>query len=213
MLVLLVFVVFVAVRMLMRRKGRNRKHGYQGARDALGKPHGEGKLIARNGDVYEGTFEHGVFRGQGKYVFQAGGWYEGAFENGLFEGDGVEVYANGAHYTGQFRQGVRHGQGEMVYETGSSYKGAWKHGKKDGEGVFYIAGSQGQGSKGVYTGAFRAGMRHGQGTMKYLDRKEVGEFRDGKAFNVVITEKQTPAKELEAKPVIPEKIRSRWKEQ
>lgn len=53
---------------------------------------GEGKETFKNGDVYEGGFENGVYEGHGKHTFtldKVTYTYEGAFKKGKYDGEGV----------------------------------------------------------------------------------------------------------------------------
>ena len=88
---------------------------YLGSR-RYGHPHGSGKIIELNGDVYDGTFVLGLSQGQGRMHFQNGDRYEGSWLGGRMDGEGTMVYAKtGNTYVGGFKAGRRHGRGRMEY--------------------------------------------------------------------------------------------------
>lgn len=76
--------------------------------------HGEGHLIASNGDEYRGNFDRGIF-----------------------DGKGTMVYADsGNTYSGDWQDGKHHGQGTYTeLATGNVFEGGWKEGKRHGSFV------------------------------------------------------------------------------
>lgn len=60
----------------VNRNGELEKYTYTGCIDGDAKPHGEGKAIYSNGDVFEGTFNHGV-KIRGKRTYRDGYTVEG----------------------------------------------------------------------------------------------------------------------------------------
>ena len=86
---------------------------YQG--QVLGaKYHGQGHLIALNGDEYRGHFRDGLKEGKGKMIY--------AMTGNIYEGDWLE--------------GEQHGYGKLTeIATGNVFEGGWKHGKKHGQFV------------------------------------------------------------------------------
>ena len=76
--------------------------------------HGEGHLIAMNGDEYIGAFLAGLKSGQGKIIYAH----------------------TGNTYEGQWAEDQHHGQGILTEaKTGNVFEGGWKHGKKSGQFV------------------------------------------------------------------------------
>jgi len=99
---------------------------------ADGRPHGEGRLESRSGEIYDGTFKHGVRDGQGMLVSNDGSRYEGAFRDGQPSGDGRLALNTGEIYVGAFAAGKRHGHGRTTLPGGTSYDSAWSMGKELG---------------------------------------------------------------------------------
>lgn len=54
----------------------------------------EGKLIYRNGNIYEGMLDDGVQNGFGKMTFSSGNIYTGNFVNNKMDGIGLMIYNN-----------------------------------------------------------------------------------------------------------------------
>ena len=97
-------------------------------------------------------------------------------------------------YKGQYKEGYFHGKGEFISPDGRSYKGGFQKGKFHGEGTrIYLANHEvGDPSKMnigkhgslyrpfKYVGNWRHGIRHGKGTLFYLDgSKKEGLFQNG----------------------------------
>ncbi|KAI9882669.1 MAG: hypothetical protein M1823_005584 [Watsoniomyces obsoletus] len=90
-------------------------HYFRGPRK-YGSPHGIGKMIELNGDVYEGNFVLGKYQGEGRMLYQNSDIYEGGWHSGKMHGQGTFVYGKtGNTYVGGFRHGRRHGKGRMEY--------------------------------------------------------------------------------------------------
>lgn len=177
----MVFVAFKIVTIFFFQEGNK----YTGPRDSAGLAHGQGRLVAANGDQYEGGFKHGKFDGEGVYRFKrSAGVYKGEFKDGKFHGRGKESYHNGSHYDGEYRNGERNGKGLMVYRNGSSYEGEWVKGMKEGKGKMDFAGKDGKTIEQTYIGEFKNGKRHGRGKLRTKTHRVEGEFRDGKPYEV-----------------------------
>ena len=54
----------------------------------------EGKLICRDGTIYEGQFDDGKYHGIGKIIYPSGNSYEGNFEKDKVKGFGKMIYKN-----------------------------------------------------------------------------------------------------------------------
>ena len=61
---------------------------------------GYGKIIYRNGDIYEGDFINNCFEGKDKYTFTNSSIYEGDFINDKRHGIGKLVFKNGVFMKG-----------------------------------------------------------------------------------------------------------------
>merc|ERR1712071_455244 len=86
---------------------------YEGDRNDDGERHGDGKATFRNGDTFEGSYEHGLRHGRGAYM-----------------------WANGnAKYEGEYYRGKRNGAGRMYYPDGSMYEGNWNDNQRNGAGM------------------------------------------------------------------------------
>lgn len=70
-----------------------------------GEPHGQGTMVMRNGDRYEGQFANGLFEGRGVYVWQNGDRFEGSFRAGEMHGSGRFTLASGQVTTGEWDMG------------------------------------------------------------------------------------------------------------
>lgn len=123
---------------------------YTGELDDEHQPHQYGKAWFGNGDMYVGTWEHGLFHGRGLWR-KAGGPMEG-----------------GSEYLGGFRQGLRHGSGKFTGEGWVKYVGGWNQGKYHGRGMLSIRGE-------VYIGDIDNGKFHGFGRLTYSG----GSFHEG----------------------------------
>lgn len=127
-----------------------------------GMPHGKGKFIWKNGDVYEGDWVNNEITGKGKFTWKNGDVYEGDFINAIRSGNGKlssgyvpkeKVISIGGsegyytfEYTGEFKNDNYHGQGSLKYmpspdkmftEKPYTYIGEFKNGVIDGYGTVY----------------------------------------------------------------------------
>lgn len=90
---------------------------YTGEKNHLDLPHGKGKLIRENGDVYEGDFVNGSFHGKGKYIWNS------AARDPLF----AQMYNDLREYEGDYVNGERHGYGKMKLHDTWTYEGEFKN--------------------------------------------------------------------------------------
>ena len=79
-------------------------------------PHGEGKKVYKNGDVYEGEFLHGLRSGVGLLSLANGDTYEGVFEKDMMHGHGTHcsALASVGTWIGPMACNARHGEGQLV---------------------------------------------------------------------------------------------------
>lgn len=52
---------------------------YSGGVDSKGKPHGHGEARFKDGNIYDGSFNHGVAEGEGRYIYTDGNYWKGTF--------------------------------------------------------------------------------------------------------------------------------------
>lgn len=94
---------------------------------------GDGKFVAKYGDVIEGYFERNyIIKGKGS--FEYGDTYEGEFKDNDFHGWGKRTYEDGSIYEGGFKEGWFHGQGKYTSEDGQVYEGAFVDDQAHGQG-------------------------------------------------------------------------------
>ncbi len=160
-----------------RRRGKSRRvqrggaerHGeYRGYFNEDGVPHGQGKMIYANGDVYEGSWLNGIKQGKGKMIDADGDVYEGDWVNGKHHGHGFFGFSDGEGgfdetYNGQWENDKMHGRGIYRYPSGDVYDGNWADDKKNGEGKMTYANGD------VYEGSWNDDFMHGPGKMTYAN--------------------------------------------
>jgi hypothetical protein len=141
-----------------------------------GKPEGFGRWVGGKGrEEYWGNWSAGLPHGDGLYRLDDGG-YRGPWHAGKKHGRGTCIaeglpepcsYENGERYeyVGQLRKGVPHGKGDKVFRSSPSlfgggfprgYSGYWKDGVYHGQGTLTGNGVR-------YVGEFRSGKKHGRG--------------------------------------------------
>ena len=106
---------------------------YWGAQ-RFNQPHGQGYMVTKERDVFEGQFVDGQFTGTGRMTGYDGAVYEGEFRQWMFEGQGRLRLPNGDEYQGGFQRGVYEGQGTLKYARPRSdgktqESGMWRQGK------------------------------------------------------------------------------------
>jgi hypothetical protein len=89
-----------------------------------------GKMIYENGDVYDGEWE-GDQRKLGKMIYENGDVYDGEWRGDWMDndkyGDGKMIYQNGDVYDGEWKFGTKYGHGKMIYKNGEVYEGKWEN--------------------------------------------------------------------------------------
>ncbi|RNE96794.1 hypothetical protein TraAM80_09630 [Trypanosoma rangeli] len=141
---------------------------YVGSLDEHSMFHGEGVLYSAMGFRYEGNFVHGSMEGEGQIVWNNGISYQGEFHDNSPNGKGIFTWSNGDKYVGDVKNGVRHGNGEMSTARGL-YTGFWVSGKRHGKG------HQTYGGESFYDGEWAGDKRHGRGKLVYPN----GDVYDG----------------------------------
>lgn len=159
-------------------------------------PHGVGKAVYDDGDVYEGEWEDGRFNGKGKLTYSDGGVYEGEWKDGSFNGKGKLTYPNGVVYEGEFKNGNFDGEGKLTFSDGKVYEGEFEYNYINGkgkltfpdggvyEGEFDHAHRNGEGKEtnpdgSIYEGEWKYDERHGKGKETFSNGTVYeGEFKD-----------------------------------
>lgn len=93
-----------------------------------GRPHGQGRLEKRSGEVLEGEWAAGRLNGQGVVVEADGTRTEARFVDGRAEGEGRQVKPDGSIYRGAFRAGLRDGEATVRLPGGTTYASQWRAG-------------------------------------------------------------------------------------
>ena len=143
---------------------------------------GQGKLISKSGDVFEGVFDDE--KAVGKILYPDGAFYEGEIdsESGSYNGKGKFYYANGSISDGNFKNGEAHGE-TIFTGKGFKYEGTVLDNKYHGIGKYiYPDGS-------VYEGTYNEGKMHGYGKFTYppdnnFYSKYEGEYKNGKVTGI-----------------------------
>ena len=138
---------------------------------------GDGQLLLKNGDRYDGCIERNNPNGFGKLTYGNGEVFEGHFENGRRHGRGMLTLSNGDVLTGKWlddkhvrddqldfcagverrediskcpkRNGRSHGRCLVTYRNGDTYDGKFRDGFKHGYGTCKLADN----GSGVYYSA------------------------------------------------------------
>jgi hypothetical protein len=117
----------------------------------------------------ERRYANGVPAGRVKDVFKNGQIYEGEFDhkNNRYNGYGVLSYPNGSRYEGNLSDGYREGAGVMYLKDGSQIKSNWK--ANDISGVAQYADANGN----TYTGPFKGELPDGAGEIVMKDGQKI----------------------------------------
>jgi len=141
------------------------------------KREGWGKEVHKDGTSFEGFYTNGQRHGKGSMTWFDSSKYEGDFENGRASGEGKLQRADGSHYEGQFYNDCMQGEGLMKWPDGVKYQGQFIRNQRDGNGRMEWAGGKWR----SYTGQWRSGMQHGEGTLVSHDALSyLGVFYEGK---------------------------------
>lgn len=95
---------------------------------AEGRPHGQGRLERRSGEVLEGEWAAGRLHGKGVRIDADGTRTEAVFVAGRAEGPGRQTTPDGTIYEGGFRNGLRHGEATVRLPGGTAYASRWRAG-------------------------------------------------------------------------------------
>ena len=126
-----------------------------------GRKNGKGKIVYKDGAIYDGDWLNDNRHGRGKYVFQKY-VYEGDWLNDKANGKGKIVSKDGNIYEGDWLNNNRHGKGKYVFKDGNIYEGDWLNDKANGKGKMLFKGH-------LYEGSFLNNNIHGKGKAVYKD--------------------------------------------
>ena len=152
-------------------------HTYKG-QFAEGLMHGSGVYTWADGITYTGNFTQNKVTGKGSYKWPDGSTYDGDVFNGLRHGMGTfRCPGNKMAYSGEWHMGTRQGKGRMDYDSEgrSFYEGDWINNMRHGWGI------RGYPSGNLYQGMWFNNMRHGEGTMQWLNCRQLytGQWENG----------------------------------
>ncbi|XP_029126592.1 protein ACCUMULATION AND REPLICATION OF CHLOROPLASTS 3 isoform X2 [Cajanus cajan] len=108
------------------------------------------------GGRYKGRCQGGLPEGKGRLVLRDGSIYDGLWRYGKRSGPGTFYFKNGDMFQGSWRDDVIHGKGWFYFHTGDRWFANFWKGKANGEGRFYTK------SGDAFFGNFKDGWRHGQ---------------------------------------------------
>ena len=88
-------------------------------------------IVTDNGSLYIGAILNKMPNGAGKIIYKNGDIYEGEWENGKQSknGKGRITYENGDIYEGEWKDSKRDGNGKYTYKNGDICEGLWENGQ------------------------------------------------------------------------------------
>lgn len=114
----------------------------------------------KNGIIYEGQIENGIFHGKGKLTLPNGLIIESDFYENKIGNQMKITYSDGSVYEGDIRGMKREGEGTFLKKN-MKYEGNWKNNTYHGSGVLEYY------NEWKYQGQFVEGKKNGQGTTTY----------------------------------------------
>eukprot|EP01125_Pyxidicula_operculata_P001690 TRINITY_DN1151_c1_g4_i1.p1 TRINITY_DN1151_c1_g4~~TRINITY_DN1151_c1_g4_i1.p1 ORF type:complete len:952 (+),score=251.93 TRINITY_DN1151_c1_g4_i1:26-2881(+) len=139
-----------------------------------GKRNGKGKETTPE-YVYDGNWEDNLYHGKGTWLSNTLGKYRGYWSRGSKHGYGTYTYPNGDEFTGEWSKDKKEGGiSTYTWADGTNYKGHWLNDEPHGEGEFRFS------TDTYYTGGWRQGLFHGQGTLATPQGVFSGEWSTGK---------------------------------
>ena len=149
---------------------------YEGETNSLNQRHGLGKLQEPNSTKI-GLWRNDKFSGWGRIIKKNGQIYEGKFSDDILNGKGVYKYKD-VLYIGSFENGVRNGKGVLLTEK-FQYKGTFCNGKIDGYGKIVFI--EEKAPECEYEGSFKENKIEGNGIMIWKNGNMYqGEMKNGK---------------------------------
>ncbi|XP_028752621.1 protein ACCUMULATION AND REPLICATION OF CHLOROPLASTS 3-like isoform X2 [Neltuma alba] len=108
------------------------------------------------GGQYKGRCQGGLPEGKGRLVLRDGSIYDGTWRYGKRSGPGTLYFINGDVFQGSWRDDLMHGKGWFYFHTRDRWFANFWKGKANGEGRFYTKNGD------AFFGNFKDGWRHGQ---------------------------------------------------
>eukprot|EP01065_Artemidia_motanka_P051743 TRINITY_DN916_c4_g1_i1.p1 TRINITY_DN916_c4_g1~~TRINITY_DN916_c4_g1_i1.p1 ORF type:complete len:1045 (+),score=342.87 TRINITY_DN916_c4_g1_i1:62-3196(+) len=149
-----------------------------------GQKHGRGVMKYAHGGLYDGEWMHGHKHGKGKMIYASGSEYDGDWVRDVREGEGTMTWRHEgvatAKFQGSWKAGRAEGEGSQVYlaQTATSRRSPQlaealqrrtsSTTRSDGRPAETAAWPPPQ-RVNRYSGSFKAGVRHGNGTFHYVD--------------------------------------------
>lgn len=143
---------------------------YEGFVNEENKPHGFGKMMYANGDMYEGYFENGLKQGTGTMTFQTACIYIGEWNEDQMEGSGYMKWPMGDYFYGEWKDGNPYYGTKYFLQAGAPIDAPTEGryciytGTFDGGGLLSGWGTMRWPSGDVYVGQWQNNVRHGWGT-------------------------------------------------
>jgi len=140
------------------------------------KQHGFGTHTFASGSSYSGMYVAGCMHGRGTYKTAAGDAYVGEFVHDQKQGAGQYTWKSGDSYVGNYVANMRQGRGTYTrVQACEKYSGFWDQDAMSGQGLWLLPDGG-----GTYEGAFKDGLQHGFGILKYPNGSRYeGEFKEG----------------------------------
>ena len=133
---------------------------------------GNGKIVLKDGSIYEGTFINGKLTGEGSYTNSKGDIYMGNFNDGILNGKGkiIKTKKNLKQSNGGYNYIIKQKDNN---KNKVEYEGDIKNFKKEGEGFEKC-------SEYEYKGDFHEDVKSGKGFIIYLKTniKYDGDFKN-----------------------------------
>ena len=83
-----------------------------------------------NGNKYEGeVLLNGERHGHGLFTMKNGDKYDGEWEHDIKHGHGIEIWATGAKFEGDWNKGKKNGEGMLTNRNGLRMRQVWENGK------------------------------------------------------------------------------------
>ena len=152
-----------------------------------GNKEGNGSLLWPDGSKYWGEFKNDQINGEGEFLWSNGATYKGTFVNGCFNGKGTLKSTKGSSYTGNFQNGLYHGKGKFIWigenkDNKERYTGEYKYGQKDGNGKYVFPNGD------IYEGEWFDNKPHGQGQYETEGKIYKAIWRNGQIADNPIVE-------------------------
>ena len=107
-----------------------------------GKPHGLGQMIKQNYSIYIGEFVDGEMHGYGKITFKENPQIksmDGYWKNNQLDGEACIIYADGSKYCGPVKKFMRHGNGTFYSANDTVMKARWVKNELHGKATITLA--------------------------------------------------------------------------